>query len=86
MKLDYGSFVTVKRTAKAVLIQTNGRQAWLPKAQTRYVVGGIEVPDWLASRAGLTGPTPSAGHLRKVANLRANGSADYEGDAAREVW
>lgn len=59
MILATDSFQVLRRTDRALLIDRNGRQAWLPASQVRWHAEGLWVPSWIADAKGLRAPLPT---------------------------
>lgn len=49
-----------RKTAKAVLVQAQGRAVWLPLALVTFTAAGLSLPAWLAQDRGLTVEAPPA--------------------------
>ena len=85
-----------RRTARAVLVQAQGRAVWLPLALvTLSAAGAVTLPAWLAKDRGLTveaPPAPAAaaapairyagGYVSRGYHQRQAMAADYADDAA----
>lgn len=49
-----------RKTARAVLVQAQGRAVWLPLALVSFTAAGLSLPAWLAQDRGLTVEAPPA--------------------------
>ncbi len=49
-----------RKTARAVLVEAQGRAVWLPLALVSFTAAGLSLPAWLAQDRGLTVETPPA--------------------------
>lgn len=84
-----------RRTARAVLVEAQGRAVWLPLALvTLSAAGAVTLPAWLAKDRGLTVEAPPApvaaapairyagGYVSRGYHQRQALAADYADDAA----
>lgn len=85
-----------RRTARAVLVEAQGRAVWLPLALvTLSAAGAVTLPAWLAKDRGLTVEAPPApvttaapairyagGYVSRGYHQRQAAAADYADDAA----
>lgn len=85
MTLQTASLTVLRRTERALLVRFAGREAWVPASQVRWTESGLWLPTWLAESKGFKAATPDWRTMRRAANVRAAGCADYEPCAAH-AW